>query len=97
MSNSKSSSPDNLLLSFLGGLIVILLFVAVIYFGYLPHKSDPIDFNIEQERILKANDSMAEGISKLNNYKVLDADKKIYQIPIESASFKALQKYRSEL
>lgn len=92
---SKTNSSDSNLLSLLGGIIVILLFIFVFYFGYLPQKAEPVNSKLDELRINKANESVAKGTAKLQGYKIIDQDKNIFQIPIERASDLVINELRN--
>jgi hypothetical protein len=94
MSKSNNQSEGNILFSFIGGIIVLLLFIFVVYFGYLPQKPDPLGAQIDLARKTKAMDSISQGTSKLNHYSVVDKEKEVYQIPVDRAMTIILNKYR---
>jgi len=88
---SKSSA----LLTFLGSLGGILIFVLIIWIAYLPNRPEPVNAQVGAERKAKADEARAAGISKLTGTEVIDAEAGTVRIPIEQAMKLAVDNYGS--
>jgi hypothetical protein len=78
-------SKSNALLTFLGSLGGILIFVLIIWVAYLPNRPEPVNAQVGAERKAKADEARAAGISKLTGTELIDAGADKVRIPIEEA------------
>lgn len=84
MSESQVSK-SNSLLTFLGSLGAILIFVLILFIAYLPNRPDAVNAETTAARQAKADEARAAGIKKLSTYEVIDASAGTVRIPIEEA------------
>lgn len=89
-------SKGNLLLSFLGGLGAILIFVLILSIAYLPNRPDAVNAQAGIDRQLKADDARAAGLQKLNGYEVINAQEGVVRIPIQDAMQLTVKAYHAE-
>ncbi|MGZ0655334.1 hypothetical protein ACWPKO_13020 [Coraliomargarita sp. W4R53] len=78
-------SKSNSLLSFLGGLGAILIFVLILFVAYLPNRPDPVNAQAGIDRQAKADEARAAGLQKLSSYNVINAEAGTVAIPIADA------------
>jgi len=78
-------SKSNLLLSFLGGLGAILIFILILFVAYLPNRPEPVNEQASVDRQAKADEARAAGIQKLSSYEVVNAAEGTVRIPIADA------------
>ncbi len=78
-------TKSSLLLTFLGSLGAILIFVLILFVAYLPNRPDAVNAQVNAARQAKADEARAAGIEKLSNYEVIDAATGTARIPIEEA------------
>jgi hypothetical protein len=78
-------SKSNLLLSFLGGLGAILIFLLILFIAYLPNRPVPVNTQAGIDRQAKADEARAAGVQKLNSYEVINAEAGTARIPIAEA------------
>lgn len=83
--SEKQASKSNFLLSFLGGVGAILIFLIILFLAYLPNRPAPVDAAVVAERQAKADEARAAGIKKLTSLEVIDANAKVARIPISDA------------
>lgn len=88
-------SKSNHLLTFLGSLGAILIFVLILYIAYLPNRPEPVDAQVSADRQAKADEARAAGIKKLTSLEVMDADTAVSRIPIEDAMKVTVSAYKS--
>jgi hypothetical protein len=93
--SEKPASKSNFLLSFLGGLGAILIFLLILFIAYLPNRPDPVDASVVADRQAKADEARAAGIKKLTSLEVVDASAGIARIPIEDAMERTVSTYQS--
>ncbi len=100
MSDSTSSSNDLApvglparVATFLGIIGTILVFVLVMFLAYLPNRAEPVDAELIQQRKNLLSETRADGISKLNQYAVINADEGTVKIPVERAMSIVLREY----
>ncbi|TVP77785.1 MAG: hypothetical protein EA353_09670 [Puniceicoccaceae bacterium] len=87
-------SQSNFLLSFLGSLGAILIFVLILFLAYLPNRPAPVDAAIVAERQARADEARAAGIRKLTQYEVIDASAGVARIPIQEAMKLTVSAYK---
>ena len=92
MSESQVSK-SNTLLSFLGAVGAILIFVLILFVAYLPNRPAPVDAAVVADRQLKADEARANGIKKLTSLEVIDAEAGVARIPIEDAMLITVEAY----
>jgi hypothetical protein len=95
MSDSQVSK-SNFLLTFLGGLGAILIFLLILFIAYLPNRPEPVDANVAAERQAKADEARAAGIKKLTTLEVINAEAGTARIPISDAMQRTVSLYREE-
>jgi len=78
-------SKSNSLLTFLGSLGAILIFVLILFLAYLPNRPEPVNAQTAADRQAKADESRAAGIQKISNFEVINAESGTVRIPIEDA------------
>lgn len=78
---SKSSS----LLTFLGSLGGILIFVLIIWIAYLPNRPEAVNAEAAADRQAKADESRAAGIALITTTEVIDVEAGKVRIPVEQA------------
>ena len=78
---SKSSS----LLTFLGSLGGILIFVLIIWIAYLPNRPAPVNADAAADRQAKADEARAAGTALITTTEVIDAEAGKVRIPVEQA------------
>ena len=88
-------SKSNHLLTFLGSLGAILIFVLILFIAYLPNRPEPVDAQVSADRQAKADEARAAGIKKLTSLEVVDADTAVSRIPIEDAMKVTVTAYKS--
>lgn len=89
-------SKGNSLLTFLGSLGAILIFVLILFIAYLPNRPAPVDAQIAAARQAKADEARAAGIKKLTSFEVINAESGIARIPIEEAMLLTVAAYQVE-
>ena len=89
MSNVQSQSTGSVgksqLLTFLGSLGAILIFLLILFVAYLPNRPAPVDSQTVEKRLLTLQESRAAGQGKLENFAVVNAAEGVVQIPVERA------------
>ena len=88
-------SKSNTLLTFLGCLGALLVFVLIIFIAYLPNRPEAVDAQVSATRQAKADESRAAGIQKLTNYELINAEAGIARIPIKEAMSLTIASYNS--
>jgi len=89
-------SKSNSLLSLLGGLGAILIFVLILLIAYLPNRPAPVNAQVNATRQLKADEARAGGIQKLTGYEVVNAAAGTVRIPIEEAMQLTVKAYEEK-
>ncbi|NBB79832.1 MAG: hypothetical protein GVY36_10355 [Verrucomicrobia bacterium] len=90
------ASKSNFVLTFLGGVGAILIFLLILFIAYLPNRPDRVDADAVAERQAKADEARAAGIQKITTLEVIDADAGISRIPVSDAMQRIVSEYRSE-
>lgn len=93
--SDNQASQSNFLLTFLGGLGAILIFVLILFIAYLPNRPEPVDADVAAERQAKADEARTAGIQKLNALEVIDAEAGVARIPIQDAMQRTVSAYRN--
>jgi hypothetical protein len=88
-------SKSNTLLTFLGCLGALLVFVLIIFIAYLPNRPEAVDAQVSATRQAKADESRAAGIQKLTNYELINTEAGIARIPIKEAMSLTIASYNS--
>jgi hypothetical protein len=96
MSDSQVSK-GNFLLTFLGSLGAILIFLLILFVAYLPNRPPPVNAEVNATRQAKADEARAAGIQKLTSLEVIDAGAGTVRIPIEDAMSKTVEMYNKKL
>lgn len=96
MSDSQVSK-SNFLLTFLGGLGAILIFLLILFIAYLPNRPEPVDASVAAERQAKADEARAAGIKKLTTLEVINAEAGTARIPISDAMQRTVSHYRNDV
>jgi hypothetical protein len=96
MSDSQVSK-GNFLLTFLGSLGAILIFLLILLVAYLPNRPAPVDAEVKAARQAKADEARAAGIKKLTSLEVIDAEAGTARIPIEDAMSMTVENYEKKL
>jgi hypothetical protein len=78
-------SKSNSLLTFLGSLGALLIFVLIVLIAYLPNRPDPVKAEASATRLAKAEESRAAGIQKITTFEVLDKEAGMVRIPVKDA------------
>lgn len=94
MSESQASK-SNFLLTFLGGMGAILIFLLILFIAYLPNRPEPVDASVVAERQTKADEARAAGIKKLTTLEVINAEERIARLPISDAMQRTVSAYRN--
>ncbi|MDQ8194193.1 hypothetical protein QEH59_07140 [Coraliomargarita sp. SDUM461004] len=89
-------SKGNTLLSFLGSLGAILIFVLILFVAYLPNRPEPVNTQVSLDRQAKADEARAAGLQKLNGYEVINAQAGTARIPIAEAMKLTVSAYQSK-
>jgi hypothetical protein len=92
--SEKEPSSLNQLYTFLGCLGAIASFALIAFIAYLPQQADPADQAVKEQRQIKADEARAAGIAKLDSFAVVNAEKGIVRIPVDSAMDAVVQQYR---
>ncbi|MGC6455812.1 MAG: hypothetical protein ACON39_05725 [Coraliomargaritaceae bacterium] len=93
--SEKEPSSINQLYTFLGCLGAIASFALIAFIAYLPQQADPADQAVKEQRQIKADEARAAGKAKLESYAVVNAEKGIVRIPVDSAMDAVVQQYRN--
>ena len=89
-------SRSNFILTFLGGVGAILIFLLILFIAYLPNRPAPVDADVVAERQAKADESRAAGIKKITTLEVINAEAGTVRIPIDDAMQRVVSTYRNE-
>ncbi|WP_269523527.1 hypothetical protein [Coraliomargarita parva] len=92
--SEHSTNENSQLLTFLGSLGAILIFLIILFIAYLPNRPAPVDASVRANRVAKSEESLAAGQKKLEGYEVVDAANGVVRIPIEDAMSLTLKEYR---
>ena len=94
--SEKEPSSINQLYTFLGCLGAIASFALIAFIAYLPQQADPADIAVKEQRQIKADEARAAGRAKLESFAVVNAEKGIVRIPVDSAMDAVVQQYRKK-
>ncbi|MCH2155489.1 MAG: hypothetical protein MK080_05760 [Opitutales bacterium] len=93
MEHDKPSSP---LLTVVGVIGSMLIFVLILGIAYLPGRNEPVNQQIVDMRTATKESVDASGAKALNEAALIDAENKIYKIPVDQAvalTIEKLQQY----
>ena len=94
--SEKEPSSINQLYTFLGCLGAIVSFALIAFIAYLPQQADPADIAVKEQRQIKADQARAAGRAKLESYAVVNPEKGIVRIPVDSAMDAVVRQYRKK-
>ena len=94
--SEKEPSSINQLYTFLGCLGAIASFALIAFIAYLPQQADPADIAVKEQRQIKADQARAAGRAKLESYAVVNPEKGIVRIPVDSAMDAVVRQYRKK-
>ena len=92
MAHSENNMRSRLL-TFVGALGALLIFVLLLLIAYIPNRPAAVDAEVNAKRKAKAAESIAQGKAKLTGA-VVDADKQKVRIPIERAMLVTVESYQ---
>lgn len=94
MSDTQASKSSSLL-TFLGSLGGILIFVLIIWIAYLPNRPEPVNAQAAADRQAKADEARAAGIALISSTEVIDAEAGKVRIPVDQAMKLLVEDYDS--
>ncbi|MFP4068861.1 MAG: hypothetical protein ACLFVC_01645 [Opitutales bacterium] len=93
--SDKKPSTNNQVLTFLGSLGAILIFLLIMLVAYLPNRPEPVDAEVDAERREQAEEALAAGNKKITTYGVVDKEAGIVRIPVAEAMEMTVKAYGS--
>ena len=84
-STEPSSSSPNKILTIVGVVGTLLLFVLILYLAYLPNRAGPVDKARIEQRKQNLAENQASEIERATTYAWVDRENGIVRIPIEKA------------
>lgn len=94
--NSTEPSENRALLTAIGWIGVILIFVLILWLAYLPTRPNSVDQALIDQRIKTLADVQAKQTKLVNSYEVIDAENNVVRIPIERAMELTVQRLNSK-
>ena len=92
----EHDNPSSPLLTVVGVIGSMLIFVLILGIAYLPGRNEPVNQQIVDMRTATKESVDASGAKALNEAALIDAENKIYKIPVDQAvalTIEKLQRY----